>query len=134
MMLISILSGKKLLSIFGLFVVCATGFLSHVFAQSDLLSLELDLEGMPRLIHEVEPRYPARAAARGIEGWVQVKFTIMADGTVDPFSIEITDADPWGMFNSAAIRAIEKFRYEPRVVDGVAVEMSNFQHVVRFEL
>jgi len=115
-------------------VIFVVGFVPHVFAQSDLLSLELDLEGMPRLIHEVEPRYPARAAARGIEGWVQVKFTIMADGTVDPFSIEITDADPWGMFNSAAIRAIEKFRYEPRVVDGVAVEMSNFQHVVRFEL
>ncbi|HBN13961.1 MAG: energy transducer TonB [Pseudomonadota bacterium] len=115
-------------------VIFVVGFVPHVFAQSDLLSLELDLEGMPKLIHEVEPRYPARAAARGIEGWVQVKFTIMADGTVDPFSIEITDADPWGMFNSAAIRAIEKFRYEPRVVDGVAVEMSNFQHVVRFEL
>ena len=115
-------------------VIFVVGFVPHVFAQSDLLSLELDLEGMPKLIHEVEPRYPARAAARGIEGWVQVKFTIMADGTVDPFSIEITDADPWGMFNSAAIRAIERFRYEPRVVDGVAVEMSNFQHVVRFEL
>ncbi|WP_237133895.1 energy transducer TonB [Pseudohongiella sp. O18] len=105
-----------------------------MFAQSDLLSLELDLEGMPRLIHEVEPRYPARAVARGIEGWVQVKFTIMADGTVDPLSIEIADADPWGMFNSTAIRAIEQFRYEPRVVDGVAVEMPNYQHVFRFEL
>ena len=68
-------------------VIFVVGFVPHVFAQSDLLSLELDLEGMPKLIHEVEPRYPARAAARGIEGWVQVKFTIMADGTVDPFSI-----------------------------------------------
>ncbi|MBW1683525.1 MAG: energy transducer TonB [Deltaproteobacteria bacterium] len=68
----------------------------------------------------VLPQYPPRAASRGIEGWVVVEFTISAAGTVkDPV---IIDAHPSSIFNRAMLRAIRKWKYRPKIVDGVAVE------------
>lgn len=68
----------------------------------------------------IRPMYPRDAAIGGIEGWVQVEFTITAVGTVkDP---RVVDADPPRMFNREAIRAILKWKFKPRVVDGVAVD------------
>jgi len=68
----------------------------------------------------VPPQYPMRAAERGIEGWVVLRFTITAAGTVkNPIVI---DAQPARIFDRAATRAIKKWKYRPRVVDGVPVE------------
>lgn len=68
----------------------------------------------------VPPQYPIRAAERGIEGWVVLRFTITATGTVkNPL---VLDAKPKRIFDRAAIRALKKWKYRPRIVDGVAVE------------
>jgi protein TonB len=68
----------------------------------------------------VVPQYPATAQSRGIEGWVQVEFTITAAGTVrDPVVIA---AEPPRIFNRAALRAIGKWKYNPKIDDGKAVE------------
>jgi len=68
----------------------------------------------------VVPQYPATAQSRGIEGWVQVEFTITAAGTVrDPVVIA---AEPARIFNRAALRAIGKWKYNPKIDDGKAVE------------
>jgi protein TonB len=64
----------------------------------------------------VPPQYPIRAAERGIEGWVVLRFTITATGTViDPI---VLDSKPKRIFDRAAIRALKKWKYRPRVVDG----------------
>ena len=77
-----------------------------------------DSDSVP--IVRVPPQYPMRAAERGIEGWVLLEFTITASGTVrDPI---VLDADPPRIFDRAAKRAIKKWKYRPRVVDGVAIE------------
>lgn len=68
----------------------------------------------------VPPQYPIRAAERGIEGWVVLRFTITATGTVK--SPVVLDAKPKRIFDRAAIRALKKWKYRPRIVDGVAVE------------
>jgi protein TonB len=68
----------------------------------------------------VLPQYPPRAASRGIEGYVVVEFTISAAGTVkDPVIVE---AHPSSIFNRAMLRAIRKWKYKPKIVNGVAVE------------
>ena len=68
----------------------------------------------------IRPMYPRDAALSGIEGWVKVEFTITEVGTVkDP---KILDAEPPRIFNREAIRAILKWKFKPRVVDGVAIE------------
>jgi protein TonB len=68
----------------------------------------------------IRPMYPREAAISGIEGWVKVEFTITPIGTVkDP---RVIDAEPARVFNREAIRAILKWKFKPRVMDGVAVE------------
>lgn len=61
----------------------------------------------------VNPTYPARAQRRGMEGYVEVAFTIRRDGSVDGSSIRITDAQPRRVFDDAAREAIERWQFEP---------------------
>ena len=66
------------------------------------------------------------------EGWVKVQFSITAAGTVrDAF---VVDASPKGVFDSAALKAIARWRYSPKVDGGVAVESVGLQTLIHFEL
>lgn len=79
----------------------------------------------------IRPMYPREAAINKIEGWVKVEFTITPIGTVkDPRVIE---SEPTRIFNREAIRAILKWKFKPRVVDGVAVERRATQ-IIDFSL
>ena len=80
----------------------------------------------------IPPEYPQRAATRGVEGWVIVQFTITAAGTVK--DAKVVNADPKGIFDDAAIKAILRWRYNPKVVDGVAVERVGVQTKLTFQL
>ena len=83
-------------------------------------------------IVKVAPVYPRRALQRGIEGFVIVEFTVNTIGAVkDPFVIE---AQPQGIFEQAAIDAAKKFKYKPRVVNGVATEVSGVQNRITFKI
>jgi protein TonB len=80
----------------------------------------------------VPPQYPVRASERGIEGWVVVEFTIATNGTVkDPF---VVDSQPARIFDRAALRAVQKWKYKPKIVDGSPVERSGIQVKFPFEL
>lgn len=80
----------------------------------------------------ITPSYPTRAAQRGIEGWCQVRFTVTAEGGVR--DVEVVDAEPQGIFDRSSIRAAERFRFQPRVVDGEPVDVPGVQYVFRYEL
>jgi protein TonB len=80
----------------------------------------------------IQPQYPTRAAQRGIEGWCQVAFTVTAEGGVR--DVVVVDAEPPGMFDRSSIRAAERFRFQPRVVNGEAVDVPNVQYVFRYQL
>jgi len=83
-------------------------------------------------IVKVAPVYPRRAQSRGLEGYVVVEFTVTKNGSVrDPLVIE---AKPEGVFDRAAMDAAIKFKYKPRVVDGVAMEVSGVQNKISFEI
>jgi protein TonB len=83
-------------------------------------------------IVRVTPDYPQRAARHGIEGWVQIQFTVTTTGAVrDPV---VVGAAPKGEFEDAALKAIARWRYNPRIDGGVAVERVGLQTVIRFEL
>jgi protein TonB len=79
----------------------------------------------------VAPVYPARAIAREIEGYVLVKFDVTATGHVtNAVVIESTDS----VFDSAAIKAAQKFKFKPRIVDGVAYETVGIRNLFTFSL
>jgi protein TonB len=70
-------------------------------------------------IVRIEPQFPREALIEGISGWVEIEFTIEADGTVsDP---KITGSQPRRMFDRNAIRAIYKWKFKPRIIDGKPV-------------
>lgn len=89
-----------------------------------------DADVMP--IVRVQPNYPQRAAERGIEGWVLMEFSISKAGTVE--NPTVVDADPPNIFNRAAIRAVGKWKYKPKIEDGQPVERHGVQTVLTFEL
>jgi periplasmic protein TonB len=80
----------------------------------------------------IEPEYPPRASARGVEGYAVVQFTITPVGTVkDPI---VVDADPKGIFDAAAVKAVGRWKYNPKVENGVAVERRGVQVRLSFKL
>ncbi len=82
-------------------------------------------------IVRVAPVYPARALSRGLEGFVDLMFTVTTAGTVkDPVVLQSTSS----LFERAAIRAVLKFKYKPRVVDGVPVEVPGVKTRISFQL
>jgi len=68
----------------------------------------------------VAPKYPRNAQRRQVQGWVDVVFTVAKDGTVK--DVEVPKADPEGVFDNSAMRAVEKWEFDPVVVDGVVIE------------
>jgi protein TonB len=68
----------------------------------------------------VAPKYPRAAQRRNQSGWVDVVFTVTLDGTVK--DIEVRKSEPEGTFDSAATRAVEKWKFEPVVENGVTIE------------
>lgn len=79
----------------------------------------------------IRPIYPREAAMRGQQGWVKIEFTITAIGTVK--NPKVVDSNPPRVFNREAIRAILKWKFKPRVVNGVAVDRPATQ-VIDFSL
>jgi protein TonB len=80
----------------------------------------------------IAPDYPARAAARGIEGWVTVQFTITPTGSVR--DAIVVDSMPNNVFDDAALKAIARWRYNPKIEGGVAVERVGVRTRITFVL
>jgi len=83
-------------------------------------------------IVKVAAIYPRRAQSRGIEGFVIVEFTVTKTGAVT--SPSVVQAEPEGVFDRAALDAVVKFKYKPRVVDGVAMSVAGVQNKISFEI
>lgn len=79
----------------------------------------------------VAPIYPARAIAREIEGYVVVRFDVTVNGLVK--NIVVVESSS-SLFNKAAIKAAAKFKFKPRIVDGMAFESYGIQNLFRFSL
>jgi len=67
----------------------------------------------------VPPTYPRRAKQAGISGWVTMAVTIRPDGTVA--DAEIMESDPPRLFDDAALDAMKRWKFRPKVVDGTPV-------------
>jgi protein TonB len=87
-----------------------------------------DADYMPLV--KVAPIYPRRAVSMELEGWVLLRFTVTTIGTIrDVEVVESTNS----VFERAAIQAALKFKYKPRVVDGIPVETTGVLHYIRFQ-
>jgi protein TonB len=80
----------------------------------------------------INPDYPRRAIAARMEGWVQLQFTVAPSGAVS--DVVVIDADPKGVFDDAAMKAVSRWKYAPKILDGRAVERRGLKVVLRFSL
>jgi protein TonB len=83
-------------------------------------------------IVRIDPNYPQRELARGTEGSVQVRFTVTAAGTVR--DAIVVRSEPARVFDGAALEAVARWRYNPRIDGGIAVERVGLEAIIRFEL
>ena len=91
----------------------------------------------PLPIFKPAPRYPRRAMAKGIEGYVVVEFTISKNGSVkNPRVVGGFDAAgaPTDIFDRSALNAVERFKYRPTVVDGEPVEKHGVRNRISYKL
>lgn len=81
-------------------------------ARSDAAAASRPVDvGSPQPTRRVPPEYPARAQRRGLEGYVEVRFTILPDGSVDADSLRVIEAQPRHTFERAAIQAISRWQF-----------------------
>ena len=58
-----------------------------------------------------QPIYPARALTKNIEGYVELEFEISISG--ETYDITVIDAQPRGVFERSAIKAVQRWRFAP---------------------
>jgi len=76
----------------------------------------------------ISPLYPPRALSRRVEGRVKIEFTVSEEGKViNPI---VVAAKPKGIFNRAALRAIRKWKFNKRLVNGQAVQWQTVQTII----
>jgi len=68
----------------------------------------------------VAPKFPAASRNRGASGWVELEFTVRADGSTG--DIVVTNSSPRKTFDSVATAAVSEWRYKPMMRDGKPVE------------
>jgi protein TonB len=73
----------------------------------------------PRQIVDALPSYPAMARQRRLEGWVELEVAIGSDGAVG--QVDVVRSEPAKVFDREAVRAAQRWRFEPRRENGVAV-------------
>ena len=84
-------------------------------------------------VYVAQPQYPRRAQTRGKQGYAVVEVTITSTGGVrDPRLLE-EYPEGWG-FGGAALKAADKLRYVPKIVNGVTQETKNVRYKYTFRM
>jgi protein TonB len=89
-------------------------------ARGQLVDLQIALESakpIPASALKVKsyakPVYPPRALDRGVEGWVDLEFTVEPDGSTS--HVTVAGASNETFFRKEAVAAVEQWKFEPRV-------------------
>lgn len=84
-------------------------------------------------VYVPQPQYPRRAQSRGVSGYAVVQVIITTTGAVrDPKLLE-EYPENYG-FGKAALRAANKLKYNPRVVDGKPEEVPGVLYKFTFQI
>ncbi len=78
-------------------------------------------------LSRLPPQYPPTALMREVEGYVEVLFDVMEDGTVQ--NPRVIDSQPARVFDRAAVNAVARWRFQPVVRDGKPVVVLAQVHI-----
>lgn len=79
-------------------------------------------DGDVQPIVRMDPKYPVQAARDGINGYVKFRVTVLEDGTVG--DVEIIEAEPKRVFDREVIRAVKRWKYQPKIENGKPVKQT----------
>jgi TonB family protein len=96
--------------------------------QLKRLGVQYSSEARP--ISRFPPLYPIQAVMRGKEGSCKMTFDVSDKGKVQNVRTTCTDT----IFSKAAKKSIYQWKYEPKIVDGVAVTSTDISTMLYFKL
>jgi protein TonB len=112
----------------------STGDIGGLSVDMPDIDIEVDFGGTIAMARELTPlvrfppEYPVNAAMNNIEGYVLLRFTVTETGAVaDP---EVLRAEPPGIFERAAQRAVLRWKYQPQMVDGQPTSVITYTRLV----
>lgn len=77
------------------------------------------IDQQPRVLTRAPFQYPARAKAKGIEGYVLLSILINEKGQVE--EVRVLGSDPKGTFEEVAVRNIKRWQFSPAKYNQQAV-------------
>ena len=104
--------------------------LTHIDGPIKLMGTGL---GVPVAQYLVTAKYPPRALSRGVEGWVDIRFDVSAQGTTE--NVQVFASSPEGVFEKSALDAARRWRYQPLVDnEGLPKSFVGLTKRIRFEM
>jgi TonB family protein len=79
-------------------------------------------------LNKLDVQYPDRALQQGTEGWVEIGYTVGADGLVS--NVKVLNAVPPKTFDASATRAASRLRYQPVLQNGKPTPVSTQVRIV----
>lgn len=70
----------------------------------------------------INPQYPPNLRRMRIEGYVKARLKVTTEGKVE--SITIVESKPEGRFDRSVRRALKRWKFSPKIVDGQAIPYS----------
>ncbi|TKB43641.1 energy transducer TonB [Thalassotalea mangrovi] len=101
---------------------------SNFESQEFVMDLPQDTGATP--IYRTLPRYPISAARQKIRGWVKLRFSINTEGF--PEDIEVIESQPEEIFDQAAVDALARWKYRPKMESGQPVKQENLSVRIDF--
>ncbi|HMH87464.1 MAG TPA: energy transducer TonB [Steroidobacteraceae bacterium] len=86
------------------------------------------LESSLTRLNKLDVEYPVRALQTGVEGWVEIGYTVGPDGAVT--NVKVLNAAPPRVFEASAGRAVSHLRYQPVVQGGKAIAVGTQVRIV----
>jgi len=85
-----------------------------------------------QLVNGADPQYPVTAREAGVEGFVTLSYAVSVEGIVS--NIQVVESQPAGVFDAAAIEAVQRWRYNAPKRDGQPVAVDTVNSTLRFTL
>ena len=98
--------------------------------KTDIGDTKMQTEARPLV--RFNPEYPPVAARDGVEGWVELSFSIDASGAV--INVEVLNSDPKRIFDKAAKRALKRWKYQAKIEQGRAIVQHGLSVMLDFKI
>jgi TonB family protein len=105
-------------------LVCTASLFAIATAMAETLP--------PRPLENAPPSPPSNRLGFPSEGWVVVRYSVLADGRTA--NVRTVDRQPPPLSDREVIEAVEKWTFEPATFDGAAVDWHNNESLILYDV